>query len=48
MDKNQTQNLLAFAKFYGLLGRPVTRVAELYNNHVAASMAAHITGHNYV
>ena len=48
MNKNQTQNLLAFAKFYGLFGRPVTRVAELYNRHVAAQMAAHITGHNYV
>jgi hypothetical protein len=48
MNQNQTQNLLIFAKFYGLFDRPVQRVVELYNNHVAVLMAAQITGHNYV
>lgn len=48
MTKEQTQNLLVFAKFYGLSGRPVEKVVKLYNNHIAALMAANITGHNYV
>lgn len=48
MTKEQTQNLLMFAKFYGLSGRPVEKVVTMYNNHVVALMAAHITGHNYV
>lgn len=48
MNKIQTQNLLAFARFYWLSDRPVEKVITMYNNHVAALMAVHITGYNYV
>jgi len=46
MDKAQTQDLLTFASFYGLFDRPVQRVVEMYNNHIAALMAAQITGYH--
>lgn len=48
MNKKETDDFLLFTRTYHLTDKLVTEVIRIYNNHVAAQMAAHITGYSYV